>query len=599
MTETDDPTQPTGPKASGELSTGKTVHAFPHPFGRYTLVERLGVGGMAEVFRATQAGPGEFSRDLVIKRLLPHHAENPRFIQMFRQEAEVVARLHHSNIVQVFELGEHDGQYFIAMEYINGLSLYQLARRAWDAGRGLPLELCLAAVGDTARGLSYASKLPGKDGRPLGVVHRDVTPENLMMNREGIAKILDFGVARLADGERTTKHGEVKGKIPFLAPEQITGRELDHRTDLYALGVTLYWLLTGRRPFRADSDLWLMEAILDEPPTPPTKLNPEIPKSIEDWILCLLAKDPDDRPSDGEELASALVVESRVPRARLGTVVAEMMDKPVAPVDDDDAEFVAAEPMAEELLASIRHVPEEVLERARRSRAQRASKVGVPRAALLALGGAVVVLLAVIGALLLRDPATHPDDRGTVTTPAPAADAGPKLAKDAGIAPGEFDFGDGGPQAAEGEGEGEGEDEDEGAPVAASTTRRMRVTAPSHIRWTTPGGRSLGRGSGSLRVPSKLRSVVAIDHKKGLKTRVPVRSRFSYKSLGTGKLKVRVYPYADVYAGSTKLGSTPLKTLTLTEGSYTLRFVAGDKKKTQRVTVRDGKTAQIRVNMKE
>lgn len=281
----------------------------PITFGKYTLTKRLGYGGMAEAFLAQTEGPSGFQKTLVVKRMLEHLADNDEFVRMFQREARLAALLTHTNVVQIYELGAIDGVQFISMEYVDGAALHDLARGAWRNGLSLPLELVCCAIADAALGLAAAHELCDESGQRLGIVHRDISPDNLMMNREGVTKILDFGVAKAADGEKTAA-GMVKGKLPYLAPEQVLGRTIDGRTDLYALGVTFYGLVTGKRPFSGKGDVDTMERILKGDARPPWELNPALPKRVNDLILRLLAKEPADRPNDGavvhDELAEVL-----------------------------------------------------------------------------------------------------------------------------------------------------------------------------------------------------------------------------------------------------------------------------------------------------
>lgn len=277
-------------------------------FGRYNLIKRIGLGGMAEVFLANQDGPAGFRKRVVIKRILPHLTLDERFVKMFLQEARIAASLTHSNIVQIYELGEENGHYFLAMEYIDGASIHQIARICWYYNRPVPIELIISAAADAALGLHYAHNFQDPDGRPAGLIHRDISPDNLMVNKEGVTKILDFGIAktRSRGNTRNTHSGELKGKLPYMAPEVIRSLPLDGRTDLYALGVCMYWLLTGQRPHSGASDSDVFDSILKHTPRPPKSLNRQIPSDLNDLVMSLLAKKPRDRPANGEILHDIL-----------------------------------------------------------------------------------------------------------------------------------------------------------------------------------------------------------------------------------------------------------------------------------------------------
>ncbi len=214
--------------------------------GKYSLIASLGQGGMAKVYLALMAGPAGFNKLLVIKALREDMlSSSEEFVDMFLDEARLAARLSHPNIVQTYEVGESEGRYFIAMEYLEGQSLRTIQRRL--SPQGLPLEEELRVIAQTAHGLHYAHGLKGFDGEPLGVVHRDVSPQNVFLNYDGQVKLLDFGIAKTQDAEHLTKVGVIKGKIDYIAPEQIRGEKVDARADIFALGAMMWEAISGRR----------------------------------------------------------------------------------------------------------------------------------------------------------------------------------------------------------------------------------------------------------------------------------------------------------------------------------------------------------------
>ncbi|MBM4283195.1 MAG: serine/threonine protein kinase, partial [Deltaproteobacteria bacterium] len=305
----------TRPTVAGDSATAATVlsarpmDAQPPPvqrLGRFQLLQRLGVGGMAEVFLAEQAGAAGFQKKVVVKRILPHLAANKQFVEMFAREARVAARLSHPNVVQIFELGEEAGELYIAMEHIDGLTLHRLAVAAWDQQHGLPIDVIARTLADVALGLHAAHTLAGDDGKPLRLVHRDVSPDNLMVSKDGVTKVLDFGIAKGDVGGPQTKTGNLRGKLPFMPPEQVRGEALDGRADLYALGVSAYWMLTSQRPFDRQSDWHTMQAIIAEPAPPPSQLNSAVPPALDALVLRLLEKDRALRPADGRIVADEL-----------------------------------------------------------------------------------------------------------------------------------------------------------------------------------------------------------------------------------------------------------------------------------------------------
>jgi serine/threonine protein kinase len=297
------------PTADSTVVSSGAATPAPQPLariGRYQLLTRLGVGGMAEVYLAEQAGVAGFQKKVVVKRILPHLAANRQFVEMFAREARVAARLSHTNVVQIFELGEEHGEFFIAMEHIDGLTLHRLAVAAWEQQLPLPLDVVLRTLADAALGLFAAHTLTDEAGKPLRLVHRDVSPDNLMLSKDGVTKVLDFGIAKGDLGGPQTKTGNLRGKIPFMPPEQIRGEVLDGRADLYALGVSAYWMLTGQRPFDRQSDWHTMQAIITEFAAPPSTLNPAVPPAVDALVLRLLEKDRSRRPDNGRLLADEL-----------------------------------------------------------------------------------------------------------------------------------------------------------------------------------------------------------------------------------------------------------------------------------------------------
>lgn len=291
--------------------------------GPYEVERKLGVGGMAEVFLARKPmGPGGYKR-VVIKRMLPHLAEDERFVQMFLREAAIHAQLNHANVVQIFDMSApaEAGDLYIAMEYLEGINVLELATRSWRAHRPLPLELVLRIVSDAARGLDYVHR--------RALVHRDVAPDNLFfVVGDGTVKLLDFGVARGGKAKVLTSKGELKGKIPFMAPEALEGLELDGRADLFSLGVTAYWLFTGKKPFPGAKDVDVVRAILRSDPIRPSAHNHDIPLWLEALLLGMLVKDRAARIQTGAEIDVEISRKGRLDRANDVAFVEELLALP-------------------------------------------------------------------------------------------------------------------------------------------------------------------------------------------------------------------------------------------------------------------------------
>jgi tetratricopeptide (TPR) repeat protein len=283
--------------------TGASQAREMEQFGKYQLIRRIGAGGMAEVFLARTAVAQGLSKELVIKKIHPDHARSQRFVSMFVAEASIALGLNHPNIVQVFDFGRVDGTFFLAMEHIDGLDLVRMLAAAQQAGRPLPIELAAFIVQETARGLDYAHRKTDAFGAALGIVHRDVSPQNILVSLDGAVKLVDFGVARARGIDEDL--GVVKGKYHYMAPEQARGEAVDRRADVFAAGVVLFELCCGRPLFPGTGQEALAQvkagAIVR-----PRDVNPAIPDTLEAAILGALAFHPDDRLQSARDLQTAL-----------------------------------------------------------------------------------------------------------------------------------------------------------------------------------------------------------------------------------------------------------------------------------------------------
>jgi serine/threonine-protein kinase len=262
---------------------------------------------MADVFKGHIQGPAGFERVFVIKRILPHLSDDPAFIRMFVDEAKMSARLNHANIVQIFELGAVEGEFFISMEHVSGHDLSETMRALWKSS-GAPRPDLVAYVGrEMCRALGYAHGLTDEHGKHLGMIHRDVSPSNVMLSYEGAVKLLDFGIAKaLGDAPDPARGGTLKGKYAYMAPEQTAGDDVDHRIDIFAAGIVLHEVLTGRRLFKGQSDIQTIERVRRCEVRPPSYLNPACPPALDEILLRALARDPADRFQTAGEMADAL-----------------------------------------------------------------------------------------------------------------------------------------------------------------------------------------------------------------------------------------------------------------------------------------------------
>ncbi len=275
-------------------------------YGDYQLLKKLATGGMAQIYLARQQGMEGFEKFLVVKRILPHLAENDDFIKMFLDEARIAARLNHPNIVQIFNLGAQDDSYFIAMEFIHGEDVRRVWKRADLKAKPIPVPLVARIIMDACGGLDYAHKKVDSQGKPLNIVHRDISPQNILVTFEGGVKVVDFGIAKAADQATVTKSGVLKGKYSYMSPEQASGQKIDRRSDIFALGVVLYELTTGTRLFKRANDIQTLNAVTECEVLPPSEVNPALPKDFDPIVMKALAKRPEDRYQEAILFQAAL-----------------------------------------------------------------------------------------------------------------------------------------------------------------------------------------------------------------------------------------------------------------------------------------------------
>ncbi len=286
------------------MATGIT-NAYPQNFGKYTLTAKIAMGGMAEIFRAKSFGAEGFEKVVVIKRILPHFSEDEGFVTMFKDEARVAAHLTHANVVQVFDFDTVDDLFYIAMEYVEGHDLKRVLDVGAKLGKPLSIAQAVFVMIEASKGLDYAHKRV-VDGNPLNIIHRDVSPHNVMVSFAGEVKIMDFGIAKAASRSTKTRVGTVKGKCAYMSPEQARGKNLDARSDLFALGVCLWEMLTGKRLFVGETDFETLNNVLKAEVPPPSELNPEVPKDLDAIVLRSLAKDVNDRQKDVGQFVNEL-----------------------------------------------------------------------------------------------------------------------------------------------------------------------------------------------------------------------------------------------------------------------------------------------------
>ncbi len=290
---------PAGPPAAPPAQGAKPAPVGPpevlEEYGNYFLLEKIAIGGMAELFKAQQRGVQGFQKIVAIKRILPHFSDNEDFVTMFIDEAKLAAQLTHPNIVQIFDLGKAGSSYYIAMEYVNGRDLRTLLRKVREYGLPFPEQVAAFVVMKVAAALDYAHRKRGFDDRELKLVHRDISPQNVILSTEGAVKLVDFGIAKAASKASHTVAGALKGKLLYMSPEQATGQPLDNRSDLYSLGLVLFELLTGERCFQADSELGVLEKVRLGRVSDLCTLNPNVSKEMVAIVNRALQKGVDHR----------------------------------------------------------------------------------------------------------------------------------------------------------------------------------------------------------------------------------------------------------------------------------------------------------------
>jgi serine/threonine-protein kinase len=272
---------------------------------RYHVVSKIAHGGMAEIFLAVQQGEVGFQKPVVLKRILPALAEDPSFVRMLVDEAHIASTLNHSNLVQVLDLGKSGQQYFLVLEFVDGWSLEQVRRRAQKAKVKLPIPLVLHIVGALCRGLAYVHGRT-RNGKPLGIVHRDVTPQNVLLSQEGEVKLADFGIAKAVGKSEKSATGVIKGKFAYMSPEQSRGWPLDARSDLFSVGSLLYLLVTGKKPFDGATDLDVIMQVRRAKPEKPSSLVRDLNPDVERLINRALRADLAKRWQSAEQMADRI-----------------------------------------------------------------------------------------------------------------------------------------------------------------------------------------------------------------------------------------------------------------------------------------------------
>jgi eukaryotic-like serine/threonine-protein kinase len=439
-----------------ETTTSAPAEVLPRRYGRYTLLRRLAAGGMAELYLALHRSLANFERLVVIKRILPEFGRDQSFITMLLQEARIAATFSHPNIVTTFDVGQAEGEYFIAMEHIHGEDLRSIVRGMRPKGvKDFPLEHALAIGVGAAAGLAYAHEQKDLHGVPLAVVHRDISPQNILVTFTGDVKVVDFGIAKArlshdvdatAGGDTgfnsgvvstgplpDTGAGKVKGKLPYMSPEQARGEALDARSDIFSLGIILFELCTGRRLFRGANDAETLQMILSGKYPAPSSVNPRVSPALGAVLSKALAFDRNDRYATARELQSELVRVVHEEHIALSSVAfGEWMQMLFAERLTSQQEALAQGKQLADVLAAEDPEPLDPDARSHPTNsafgpvsANPAPPPAQSRVTVILLAVIVVLLLAVVAAMVLRAPprpaASAPSAPTTATVPpAPA-----------------------------------------------------------------------------------------------------------------------------------------------------------------------------------
>lgn len=593
----------------------------------YRVLRTLAFGGMAQIFLAIQASTG---RLVVLKQILPHLASNPEFVQFFEHEGNLGRRLRHHNLVETIEAGRAGvaGETcFIALEYLRGKSAIELLRAAARARIEIPLGVAVRLVADAARGLHHAHIATDDAGQPLKVVHRDVTPHNLFVCRDGVTKVLDFGIAKAASQLHQTRTGTIKGKFAYLAPEQIRGGAIDRRVDVFALGIVLYELLTLRPLFRGANDAETLDRILHLDIQPPERLRRGVPPGLGAVALRALQRDPERRLPSAEALADSIEAVALAEGIQATPeAVAELVGRLFPELSAEEVEAaelvrqsqvsmastssetppagVGALPERDEALRAVAAGPVGVTTEASRSLAPPIGRRLARALVLLVVVGAVVALALVAAARLraarVAQPATPPPDEVRAALPAPVAAPEAPPASPSEPSP---------PAASP---RPQGVVPEAPARDAQRVTSRTAAPVEATLRLQGDGpltatidGRAASAGSdGAYRLaPGRHQIVVAGPTLAAPRTftleAAPGEALVQRIRSGRGTLRVVATPWAEVTVDGRSLGVTPLPPSELVEGAHTIVLKNGELGSTlkRKVVVQPGKETTLRVDL--
>ncbi|HUU01373.1 MAG TPA: serine/threonine-protein kinase [Myxococcota bacterium] len=513
-------------------------------FGKYHLIAHLATGGMADIYLASHKSIGGFEKLLVIKRILPNLANDKRFVEMFLDEARIAAQLNHPNVIQIFDLGQIKGCFFIAMEYLSGESLSMIIKSCRKQKQPFPNHVAAGIVMQAAEGLYHAHTMTASDGSPLCIVHRDISPQNIFVQYDGGVKVVDFGIAKAADRSTRTRTGTLKGKYAYMSPEQVEGKELDARSDVFALGIVLWESLVGRKLYKQENDLELLKAVVDQDAPSPQLVNPRVSQPLAQIAIRALARRLDDRYQSAAELRNALsaylkTVKEDADTMAIGRFMQDLFSDRIA---NKRAIIEGARALERDLGDTIfgdlnSYVSDTDVSVPRSDSMPGASAVMPGRKRFL-IRATILVLLFITGGLsglyLLsgKDLESHASKAPVFVVP--VADAGIVSGQDPQPDPSTFDGGIAQTDAGQ-------------SVVKTSTIKRHR--------------------------PLKRRKVKRVASVKPASHKAPSHDRPTASKVPPGKLRLVTTPWSNVYYRGKKLGQTPLIDTELPSGPVKLRVV--------------------------
>ena len=619
--------------------------------GDYTLLRRLAIGGMGEIWLAERQGISGFSKRVVIKTILECFADEPSLVDMFLDEGRIAAGLTHPNVAQTYDLGQVGRTYYIAMEYIQGRDLRKLLLVNVERGQLLPLNLVLRILAEVCEGLYYAHRWKTPDGRQAGIVHRDISPQNILVTFDGKVKVIDFGIAKAAQSASRTQSGVLKGKYAYMSPEQVRGKPLDQRSDLFSLGVVMYELLTARRLFKRDSELSTLDAVLTTEIPPPTRIDGGVPREVEAVLLKALARDPEDRFQDARQMQLALeevmlVTKMPASSAHLAAYMEELFADHLEQEQEQEQESISrlsrqmerlpgAADQAPRLERTTPFAPGMELSASTDGRRRELTRNLMPGSSQAsqarrgrgawrwALTGLLLAVVGVGGWFLATEtgllgghapapqanglqpaaPAATGDPNGAGQDRQPPATDDPQQA-DLGLDlsdPVEPPAADGGSDAEPAPAPDPQPKPDPGRKVARASGRLSVTTSPPADIYL--GRRKLGRGSvRGVRIRPgryRLRAVLEPGVVETQRLRIGPGERLARNvTFAAGRLRVIVMPWADVVVDGRKVGQTPMAPIELAAGSHRVLLTNPDldKRVVRKVRIRPGQESAIELD---